>query len=492
MDNYIKSRDEFIKEEYSKVNQEELNEGIFDFFKTLMKKEWTEIKSKNSNIKQKLEEADRTLNGFTLMKMKNAGTCKDIRQALCDFANTLWEYKSNELEDGKKLQSMLMGLKDKEEITDKEEEDLKKAGEVSKYLKQFDIKDKTLADNLKNYEKKISELCQKNPDLIRWSDLLKNDIRNIVNNMIVDEYEKLKKDNEKAKKAIEKAKEKIKKQEEEQKKKEEEKSKEEEKKSQDAIKNIEKERTKVLSSVGVKPLLGQTGDKAVETLISAFNDIKDKLSKLKESHKYSFDNIINESEKPKKDDGVTDNVKKIIDGDVYFGLKELSKNKNLNNKLVKFIIAEMGVVFNALDELSKGDMKDSIKEVPSDSIQAMFVGLAKSIECALTNEKPSKDVLNLLARCAIDSDKTLGYGLPPMDEKNPDAGNMFTTLMQKLKDAKDEAGVFKKDEDLLNNFKHNMSSIFDEIVKKSKELKEKRQKENEQEAKQAEQEENNE
>ena len=122
--------------------------------------------------------------------------------------------------------------------------------------------------------------------------------------------------------------------------------------------------------------------------------------------------------------------------------------------------------------------KSGIKDVPSDAIQAMFVGLSQTIIYALTDEKidAHKDVLNLLARCAIDSDKTLGYGLPPMDENKPEAGNIFTTLMQTLKDAKDEKGVFGDDKDVLNKFKQNISSIFDSIIKMVEKLKSDRKK----------------
>ena len=53
MNNIILSREQFLNEVYSKGNQNELNEGIFDFFKTLMKQEWNGIKSKDANIKKK-------------------------------------------------------------------------------------------------------------------------------------------------------------------------------------------------------------------------------------------------------------------------------------------------------------------------------------------------------------------------------------------------------------------------------------------------------
>ena len=182
-------------------------------------------------------------------------------------------------------------------------------------------------------------------------------------------------------------------------------------------------------------------------------------------------------------------------GDVYFGLNTLEKNEKLDDKSVKIIVSEIKVVFNALKKLtSDSKFKESLKDVPSDAIQAMFVGLSQTIIYALTDEKidAHKDVLNLLARCAIDSDKTLGYGLPPMDENKPEAGNIFTTLMQTLKDAKDEKGVFGDDKDVLNKFKQNISSIFDSIVKMAEKLKSDRKKKDEQEANKVNQEEENE
>ena len=106
MSNHILKRDAYISEVYSHKDKNEINEGIFDFFKTLMKKEWQDVKSKDTNIKTKLEEVDRGLNGFTLIKMKKAGACATIRQSLADFANTLWDAKQKELDDGNKLQRM--------------------------------------------------------------------------------------------------------------------------------------------------------------------------------------------------------------------------------------------------------------------------------------------------------------------------------------------------------------------------------------------------
>ena len=238
MNNTILTRDSFVTEVYSKQDKNELNEGIFDFFKTLMKKEWNDIKSKNADIKKKLEEVDRGLKGFTLVKMKKSGACAEIRQQLCDFANTLWESKEKELEDGMKLQKMLMGLKDKDKVTSEDEENVANSGKISDYMKQFNVKDKALADKLSTYEKRINQTCKGDPDLTRWTDILKSEIRNIVNDMVIDVYDKTASDEEK-KKAKEKR-EILRKQQEEQKKAIEKKDKENLKKQEDAIKKIEK------------------------------------------------------------------------------------------------------------------------------------------------------------------------------------------------------------------------------------------------------------
>lgn len=497
MDNYIKSRDTFIKEEYSKISQEELNEGIFDFFKTLAKNEWKSIKSKNTEILKELEKNDRELTGFTLIKLKKAGKCTQIRQALCDFANTLWEAKEKELEDGDKLQRMLMGLKDKGEISDKEEEQIKKAGTVSKYLKQFDIKDKALADNLKNYEKKINDLCDGDPDLTRWSNLLKNDIRNIVNNLIIKEYDKVAKDEDKKKEEIKKAEEKIKKQQEEQKKKGEKVNQEEDKETKKQIEEIEKERKTSISNLGVSPVdSNKSGDKIFQEINTEFKNILDELEinvdnlLLKESegsNEYSFDNIINEGK-----------LVDVVSKDTLLGIKnipELKKNAKVKATVLgKKILKELGIVFNVVDQISKnGEM---FKELPGDSVQAMYVGLTSIVTHAMTDGKLDDNAKNLLSRCAI-SDKTIGYGLPKLEPDKEDSPNVFVAITDTLRKPKNE-NAFKEgkkkevNKDLFDLFKKNINTMFDEVSKFAEELKEKKEKENEQEAKKAEQEENKE
>lgn len=477
MSNQILTRDSYVKEIYVNVHKEGMNEGIFDFFNTLMKKEWNNIKSKNSEIKSKLEEIDRSLKGFTLIKMKKSGDCAEIRQLLCDFANTLWESKEKELEDGKKLQKLLMGLKDKDKISDEDENDVKNKGKVSEYMKQFNIKDKALSDKLKTIEKRIDGTCKKDPDLLRWTDILKDEIRNIINDMIIKEYDKEEGENEKSKKYQEE----LKKQEEEQKKEREEASKKAQEEQEKAMKEIEKERENTLSSVGIKPLKNQTGDKAVDTLTTSFNNLLKNLKTYgivaESEYKYSFENIINES-KNNNNKPLSDNIKKILKGDVYFGFNNIEKDDNIKTiGELKMVMSEIKVVFDKLKELTSGDLKNEMKEVPSDAIQAMFVGISKTIQAALSKDCKLDDATKtLLARCCIGSDKTIGYGLPFIDKDNEKNGNIFTALMQTLKDAQDEAGVFK-DEEVLSRFHQNMSKIYDEILKEAESLKEKKEKE---------------
>lgn len=501
MKNQILDRDSFVNEIYSKRTGDELNEGLFDFFKTLLKQEWSGVKSKNSEIKKKLEEADRLLSGFTLMKMKKSGQCAEIRQALCDFANTLYDSKAKELEDGKKLQKMLMGLKDKDKISAEDKETVKVAGDVGDYMKKFNIKDKALADKLTTYAKKITTLCKGDPDIRRWSDILRDDARNIINDLIIAEYEKIAEDEDKER--VKKYKEKLDKQIKEKQAEVDKKNKEAQKKQDDAIKALEKERGDMLSKMGVTPIKNQTGDKAFNTLNSAYEDLwnefGDKLGggdDKNESHKYSFRNILNESEETEggedgdnkgADGPIPDEVKDIMGGDIHFGFNELKDNEKFteSTKNLLLTLKEFEVVHDAIDKSTQSGK--TLKDTPSDAVHALFVGLIKLISNAVMGEAQlDDDAEMLLARCAIDSDKTLGYGLPLIDENKPDAGNIFVAISQQLSQAKDDEGIF--DKKMLNTFKQSMSKMFDQIRKKAEELKEEREKENEKEAKKVEEE----
>ena len=100
-----------------------------------------------------------------------------------------------------------------------------------------------------------------------------------------------------------------------------------------------------------------------------------------------------------------------------------------------------------------------------------------------------------MAKCAIDSDATIGFNLPLIDPKKPDNGNFFVAIMNQFKNENvsskeienvlkqegiDKTAVSKKlkvdDESkisskLIKDFRQNMNTLFDEILKKAEELK---------------------
>ena len=45
------------------------------------------------------------------------------------------------------------------------------------------------------------------------------------------------------------------------------------------------------------------------------------------------------------------------------------------------------------------------------------------------------DVVSLISKCAIDSDATIGFSLPLIDDKKPENGNVFVSILNKLRDA---------------------------------------------------------
>jgi GTPase involved in cell partitioning and DNA repair len=117
--------------------------------------------------------------------------------------------------------------------------------------------------------------------------------------------------------------------------------------------------------------------------------------------------------------------------------------------------------------------------------------------------------LSILTKCAIDSDATVGFNLPLIDPSKPDDGNIFVGVMNqfvkgevisdefdkvaeatskeekvlivkaigdydKEKDTNDKslnAKIDKWGKKQMSNFKQNMTELFDEILKKAKEIK---------------------
>ena len=121
------------------------------------------------------------------------------------------------------------------------------------------------------------------------------------------------------------------------------------------------------------------------------------------------------------------------------------------------------------------------------------------------------DRLYLMAKCAIDSDATVGFNLPLIDAKKPDNGNFFVSIMNQFKNTdisskeaedviksmnKEDLDILSKRVDdgssdsdsdvesdnsseiakhlgseIMKDFRQNMNILFDDIVKKAEKLK---------------------
>ena len=152
-------------------------------------------------------------------------------------------------------------------------------------------------------------------------------------------------------------------------------------------------------------------------------------------------------------------------------------------------------------------------EVPSASVQAMMVALSNAVIRGYMGDKfdivGNEFRISILTKCAIDSDATVGFNLPLIDPTKPDNGNIFVGVMNQFvkgnvtsdefasvakatkKEEKvlivKEMGDYDKEKDTddkalnakidnwgkkkMSEFKQNMTKLFDEILKKAKEIK---------------------
>ena len=73
-------------ENVANKNEDELYEGllssVFGGLKMLFKRDWANIKCKNPTVLKYLQEIDKTLTGYTMVKMEFSSECKTIRQNL--------------------------------------------------------------------------------------------------------------------------------------------------------------------------------------------------------------------------------------------------------------------------------------------------------------------------------------------------------------------------------------------------------------------------
>jgi hypothetical protein len=275
---------------------------------------------------------------------------------------------------------------------------------------------------------------------------------------------------------------------------------------EESLKKLSKERDDAMRKIGINPIGPMDGSKSVDMIVKQFGDMLKEFNNLK----------VNGSALPK---GYED----ILKSDTYIGIKktleelDFDSDKEFNNK---FFIR---VILNKIDTVFKVVLKnkDMFKGVPSASVQAMMISLTNSIIYGFVGDKfditKKNEIISLMAKCAIDSDATVGYNLPLIDPKKPDNGNFFVSIMNqfknenisskeiddtvklfidngeidklkeewdegKEKDTENDAFGKKISSDIMKNFKQNISTLFDLIIDEAKRLKEKAEKDREAEA----------
>ena len=527
---HLINRDEYIKEYLRIVNQElitnnsnqvenenELYEGLlgtlFGGLKMLFKKDWANVKCKNPSVLKHLQEIDKSLGGYTMMKMQFSGECTTIRQNIADYFNDILDYKLAQIEKEEDPNKFL-----KKE--NKEKEENKEAKGVAKNL---NLKDKTLLDSLDKYKSNINTACKPSPKLREYADMMLNSVEIFVNDIILAELEK---------KGLDKAK-----AEEERKKIEEEETKLEEirskmnKAAKDAdgkkMKKLADERDKAMTALGAKPIGPMDGDKAFDTIAKDFKKVLSEFEDMKLNESATIKNVL--------PGGYSDILKK----DTYLGInqslanigwnisdqKKIDKLEAEDKFIIRVILSKINSVFNVI---ANDKLKPLLKEVPSVSVQAMMVALSNAIIYGFVgdkkfNIKDNTNVLTLLTKCAIDSDATIGFNLPLLDANKPENGNLFVNIMNQFRESdvnpdeiknivdatseKERILVlkafkkYKKDNsdkenlDLfidwakgkMDDFKKNMVDLFKKIQDKATKIKEKAKKDREAEAAKAQQ-----
>lgn len=507
---HLIDRDIYIKEYLHISNHienergNELYEGLLDTLfgglKMLLKKDWSGIKCKNPSVLKYLQEIDKSLSGYTMTKMEFSNECKLIRQNIADYFNDILDYKLAQIEKAE----------DKEKFFKQEEKEIKDKDNNKKGVaKKLNIKDKALVDSIDKYKENISSACKVSAKLREYADLMMNSVDVFVNAQIVAEYDKFFDD--KKKKEIE----------EQRKKAYEEwktKNEEERKIAEEEMKKLSAARDKEMKAIGVKLIGPMDGDKAVDTIVDQFTKTVDNV------------NGIDINLKKIEEFDLKKELVKMLSLDTYVGIKDTFEKKinwgdNKEDKLrgiflSKIILNKMNTAFNIV----KGNnIKPLFKSIPSASVQAMFVSLANVILNGFLGEDFKLDDKQaiMMARCAIVSDRTIGFCLPSLStslvKDNSDESNIFLSIMDKLrsgevskeeietvvnslKEDKIKKAVAKtlggKDETYfekwakieMGKFAQNISKTYDEIIiAKAKKLKEAAQKEREKEAQQAEQ-----
>lgn len=530
---HLINREDYIKEylricnyvniENEAKNENELYEGLlsslFGGLKMLFKKDWANIKCKNPSVLEHLKDIDRKLAGYTMVKMQYSSECQNIRQNIADYFNDILEYKLLQVEKEENADKFF-----EKENTEKEENT-----ETNKVARMLNLKDKTLLDSLKKYKDNIATQCKVNPKLREYADQMLNSVVTFVNDVVLAELEKKGADKSKLEDEKKKLEEEIKRLEEEIKKKNE----EAKKASEESMKKLKEERDEALTKLGVKPIGDAvTGDKTIETITKQFTDVLEDFKNAK----------LNESNLP-------GNYGDILGKDMYLGLQksldeidwkadDKSDLAGIRSRLlIRVIVNKINTAFT---DILKN--KERFEEIPGVSTQAMMVSIVNAIIYGYIGSKfdianSDDDArLSLMTKCAIDSDATIGFNLPLIDIKKPENGNFYTDMMKdfssksvssrevvdvvknmtdeevkKLYDlwnSKNDESKEKTEDneldpkseefaiefanvygsDMMKDFRNNMETLFNLIVKKAEEIKEKVKKEREAEATKSQQE----
>ncbi len=460
---HLINREDYIKEylrisNYIEIksevkNENELYEGLlsslFGGLKMLFKKDWANIKCKNPSVLEHLKEIDKKLAGYTMMKMQYSSECQNIRQNIADYFNDILEYKLLQIEKEENADKFI-----EQENTEKEENT-----EANKVARMLNLKDKTLLDSLKKYKDNIATQCKANPKLREYADQMLNSVVTFVNDIVLAELEKKGADKSKIDEERKKIEDEKKKMDEEIKKRDE----EAKKASEEAMKKLKDERDKALTALGVKPIGDMGGDKAIETITKQLEDVLKDFNNAK----------VNESALP-------GNYGEILSGDTYIGLqKSLEEidweaegkeevNELYNRLFIRVIVNKINTAFGVILK-----SKDKFKETPSASAQAMLVSLTNAIIYGYVGNKfkiennDNDARLSLMTKCAIDSDATIGFNLPLIDDSKPDNGNFFVSIMNQFKS--DNISSQEVEDVVLNMTPEELKKLYDVWNKKNEE-----------------------
>lgn len=419
----ILKREEYITEVYNPMMEHKeylelvsINEGLlknlFGAIKNMFKKDWETIKCDNPEIINVYKELDDRLKGFSMMKLTKKEECNQIRQELVDFAYDWYDMKMSRA---------------KENDVD------------PKLAKSMNFKNETLKENIDNVDKKIKEIAGEDEQMVRWANILKDDMKIVINRSILAEM----KDEEKKKEMEEK----VKQMEEADKKRREgieNEMKAMEKEQNKMLEDVQNERNKMIANTGADPKTikeGILGDRAVQNLCKDFENYKND----NEANKDAFKN---------------DNI---------FGFKKLFSDEDYNNE------DAFNKTFELLNSFytALGDQKVMVKfkSTPGQSVHAMCIAVNSFIKNCVYGGTDYSNELPLMAKCAVLSDPIVSYNLPLNDKEGDDAGNYFTDIVKIISNGKLK-NTEKKVIKLPDDFKKNSTTLINKIIQEAEKLKE--------------------